>query len=368
MKLIHCADLHLDAKMTSLLPPDLARERRTELLRTFVRMVEYAEQEQVQAILIAGDLFDRRQISALARNTVLTSIREHPDICFFYITGNHERDGFLQSVPEIPENLKLFGRTWRSYDAGPVTVTGIDASPGAEKSRFASLTPDPERFHIVLMHGQITEYAGSTQEEDIPLRELRGKPIDYLALGHVHAFQEGSLPPRGVWCYPGCLEGRGFDECGEHGFVLLDVDTEMHTCVRQFVPFASRLLREIPIDVTGCETTADAVSRIRGVLSRMEEKEEIRRDLCSLVLTGRVDVSCEIETDHIRKMFSDICYYLKVEDRTKVSVEYGAYSRDASLKGEFVRLVQQEAGLGEEEKAEIIRCGIQALAGEEMPV
>lgn len=368
MKLIHCADLHLDAKMTSLLPPDLAKERRTELLRTFVRMVEYAGRENVQAILIAGDLFDRRQISALARNTVLAAIREYPDITFFYITGNHERDGFLQSIPEIPENLKLFGRSWRSYDAGPVTVTGIDAYPDADKSRFASLVPDPARFHIVLMHGQITEYAGGTQEESIPLRELRGKPIDYLALGHVHAFQEGSLPPRGVWCYPGCLEGRGFDECGEHGFVLLDVDTETHTCVRQFVPFASRLFREIPVDVTGCMTTAEAVSRIGTVLDQPGKREEIRQDLCSIVLTGRVDVSCEIETDHIRKMFSDICYYLKVEDRKRISVEYGAYSRDASLKGEFVRLVQREAGLDEEEKAEIIRCGIQALAGEEMPV
>ena len=71
---------------------------------------------------------------------------------------------------------------------------------------------------------------------------------------------------------------------------------------------------------------------------------------------------------YFQKLFADRCYFLKVEDRTRISVEYSAYARDASLKGEFVRLVQRDAALDEEEKAEIIRCGIQALAGEELPV
>ena len=58
MKLIHCADVHLDAKMTSHLTGEMARVRRAELLHTFCRMVEYAASSQVEAVLIAGDLFD----------------------------------------------------------------------------------------------------------------------------------------------------------------------------------------------------------------------------------------------------------------------------------------------------------------------
>ena len=372
MKLIHCADLHLDAKMTSLLPADLAKTRRSELLQTFLRMIHFAEKEGVRAILIAGDLFDRRQISALARNTVLDAIRSHPEISFFYITGNHERNGFLEAVPDIPENLKLFGRDWHTYEAGPVAISGIDPDPEAGRERYASLVVDPSCFNIVLLHGQITEYAGAAQEESIPLRELRGKPIDYLALGHVHACQEGTLPPRGIWCYPGCLEGRGFDECGEHGFVLLDIDTDSRTFSKTFIPFAQRKMEEIPVDITGCLTNVQVAERIE---EKIEEKtgrpfsrKAVTDDFWKIILNGQVDISCEKETDWLENRYAVLCGFLKVEDRTQLAVDYRDYARDASLKGEFVRLVGEEESLDEQEKAEIIRCGIRALSGEDLPV
>ena len=58
MKLIHCADLHLDSRMESGLPPEKARERRMELLHTFTKMVDMAAEDGVEAILLCGDLFD----------------------------------------------------------------------------------------------------------------------------------------------------------------------------------------------------------------------------------------------------------------------------------------------------------------------
>lgn len=56
MRLIHCADIHLDSRMNANLSKEKAKERRTELLHTFRRMVEYARTEGIEAILIAGDL------------------------------------------------------------------------------------------------------------------------------------------------------------------------------------------------------------------------------------------------------------------------------------------------------------------------
>ena len=60
MKLIHCADLHFDSKLNANLSQESAKERRAELLDTFVRMVAYAKENAVEAILIAGDLFDTK--------------------------------------------------------------------------------------------------------------------------------------------------------------------------------------------------------------------------------------------------------------------------------------------------------------------
>ena len=128
MKLLHCADLHLDSKMTSNLTKEKARERKAELLYTFDRMLRYAVEHQVEAIMIAGDLFDTKNVSAAARNVVKNGILDHSDIPFFYLRGNHDADSFLSSLEEMPDNLKMFGESWISYelDQDRITVTGVE--------------------------------------------------------------------------------------------------------------------------------------------------------------------------------------------------------------------------------------------------
>ena len=91
MRFIHCADLHLDSKMTSNLSREQAKERKMEILRTYSRMIDYAKENKIDGIIIAGDLFDTRNISATARNMVKDSIMSNPQIEFYYLKGNHDR-------------------------------------------------------------------------------------------------------------------------------------------------------------------------------------------------------------------------------------------------------------------------------------
>ena len=47
MKIIHCADLHLDSQMTANLTKEQARERKREIIRTFTRCTgEHHEKEE----------------------------------------------------------------------------------------------------------------------------------------------------------------------------------------------------------------------------------------------------------------------------------------------------------------------------------
>ena len=85
MKIIHCADIHLDSKMSANLTKEKARERKTELLTTFQNMVAYGAEQGVAAIIIAGDLFDTKNVSATARNVVKDLIQGHPQIAFYYL-------------------------------------------------------------------------------------------------------------------------------------------------------------------------------------------------------------------------------------------------------------------------------------------
>lgn len=364
MRLIHCADLHLDSKMTANLSKEQARERKAELLNTFVRMVKYGEEQKVKAILIAGDLYDTRNISAAAKNVLQDTILSHPDIEFYYLRGNHDGESFLSAWNPLPENLKLFSKDWTTYVLGEqenITISGVELSRDNTNTIYNTLVLKPECCNIVMLHGQEVETNASGKEETISLRRLQHKNIDYLALGHVHEYREGALDSRGVYCYSGCLEGRGFDECGEHGFVLLNVDEQTGKIEREFVPFASRRLYEVFVDVTGSMTTSMIAQKVGLALEAYSPDS-----LVKLVLVGEVDVACEKNLDFLQKQFEDSFYFFKVLDETKFQVDYQAFALDASLKGEFVRQVMGAEDISSQDQMEIVRYGIQALAGEEL--
>lgn len=364
MKIIHCADIHLDSKMQSNLDRDRAKERKNELLMTFNRMIEYGAEQGVSAILIAGDLFDTKTISATARKNVQNAILSHPEMDFFYLKGNHDADGFLNDWEPLPENLHLFEDEWNSYPLGEnVVITGIELSPENSGSIYHSLVLDADKINLVMLHGQETATKSKDRAETISIRDLKGKNIDYLALGHVHAYKNEALDSRGVYCYPGCLEGRGFDECGPHGFVLLDIDEEKQQVKSQFIPFATRCLYTVPVDVTGCQDTMQILQR---VTEELNGKAYDGKSLIKIVLTGQVDVECEKNIPYLLQSLQEDFYFLKIYDETRLSVDYESFRYDESLKGEFVRMLQSDDSLTEEERSTIIRYGIQALAGEEL--
>lgn len=365
MKLIHCADLHLDSKMNANLDKESAKERKGEILHTFERMVMYAAQNQVSAILIAGDMFDTKNISATTRNTVLHNIIGHPKITFYYLKGNHDNDNFLSGLEEIPKNLKMFGSQWTTYEEaeGKVSISGIELSDENTESAYLSLVLDSEKFNIVMLHGQEAKSAVRDKAEIIHLKALRNKGIDYLALGHVHMYKKEKLDARGTYCYAGCLEGRGFDECGDHGFVVLDIDEDTGTYTHEFILFAQRKLFTVEVDVTDCQTTAEMVSKAVQDLQNAGCDEE---GMVKIVLKGTLDVECEKDIAYFQSRFRQRFYYVKVYDETRLKIEAGDYMLDESLKGEFVRQIMADDSISEEDKKIIIRYGLQAIAGEEV--
>ena len=364
MKLIHCADLHLDSKMTANLDKEQAKERNAEILHTFERMVDYAVENEVKAILIAGDMFDTRKITAGTRNRVMHQIK-NTRLVFYYLKGNHDYDNFLADMEaeEIPSNLKLFHSEWTNYEIGNVVISGIELSEKNSQSAYLSLGLDARKFNIVMMHGQEAESNAKDKAEIINLKELRNKSIDYLALGHVHTYKRDRLDARGIYCYPGCLEGRGFDECGEHGFVVLDIDEETGNFTDEFVSFAERKLYTVTVDVTGCQTTAEMSDKLIAALSEAGCEQ---KDIVKAVLTGAVDVECEKDVQSLLIRYKSQYYFMKIYDETKLRIDASDYMLDESLKGEFVRMVMKDTLVDEEDKKAIIRYGLQAIAGEEV--
>lgn len=362
MKIIHCSDLHLDSKMKSNLDSKQAKERRDEILVTYQKMVQYAAQNDVKIILIAGDLFDKKNITIKAKNIVIDTINSNKQIDFIYLKGNHDESGFIDDLDIIPDNLKLFNsETWTTYKYGNrTTISGIEFGQKDNYEIYNTLILDKNDINVVTLHGQESKYEQKDKTEIINLQELKNKNIDYLALGHIHKYKQEKLDTRGIYCYSGCLEGRGFDECGEKGFVLVDIDEENKKIKSEFIPFAGRTLHEIQVDITNTISTSEVEKKIDESI-----KDIKKEDLIKIVLRGKVKLDTERDIGYLEKKYKAIYYFVKIYDRSTLKIDYMNYEHDASLKGEFIRLVLNQ-GLTEEETGKIITTGIKALSGEEV--
>jgi len=370
MKIIHCADLHIDSKLDTHFEGRKLKERKDEILMNFDRMVDFAKSDGVSAILISGDMFDSVRVSTLTKKNVLYVISTHPDITFFYLKGNHDCESFLspkepEKRQELPANIRLFGDEWMSYELadGRVVIYGLELLNENSKGAGLKLVTDPEKYNIVMLHGQEGTCNPKDKTEVINLNEFKNRGIDYLALGHVHTYKTVRLDSRAVYCYSGCLEGRGFDECGEHGFVLMDIDTSgtVVSCKRSFILFAKRTVFELGIDVSECANSSQIIKLAKEAV---KEKGCHETDMVQIRLVGKTDINSEKDVEYIENSLKDDFYYLKVVDETGIRIDYEALKHDISLKGEFVRLVCEDTTLSEEERARILETGINAINGE----
>lgn len=353
MKIIHTADLHFDSKLETNLDSVKAKERKNELLLTFENMIEYAKENEVEAIIIAGDMFDKPRISVKTKEFVMSLITNSPDIQFFYASGNHDEDVFIESLESLPENLNIFTNKWKTFNLKECDITGINYNESSEKYLYDTLFLDKEKPNIVVMHGPL-----GSKGTGINVNALRGKGINYLALGHIHKFQKGSIDDHGVFVYPGCLEGRGFDEIGPKGFVLLNIiDDEIHS---EFIPFAKRELHEVTIDITGI----DSWSEIRKNVS-LKTNSISDNDMVKVKLVGSYNINLIKQNELLNEYLNDKYFFAKLSDESRLAINPKDYEKDISLKGEFIRTVLK-SDMSDSEKNEVIEYGIKALMKEEI--
>jgi len=349
MRILHTSDLHLNSPMRTKLSGEKARERRREMLISFRKMTEYARREGCSAIIIAGDLFDSDRPTLSAMKYVKEVIEASSDLVFFYLPGNHERRVLMQ-YGNLPENLRTFGDEWTSFAFGDVFITGrATTSP----DMFNKLALPEGAPIIAVLHGELREKSDTGGV--IGRREIEKSHVSYLALGHYHSYREEKIGEcTAVYC--GTPEGRGFDECGDMGFVIIDTG---HTVSHRFIRGFGRGIRISEIRYEPGLTTPELEERMLAHLSEIPKS-----DLVRVRLTGRRSPEDRIETALIERHIGEKFYYFEIKDETGLSISAEDYRHDRSLKGELIRLVLGDDGLSDEEKDRVINCALSALMGE----
>ena len=351
LKIIHTADIHLGSTLDTNFKGKKLEERRIEIKEVFMRIADYAKNNGVKVILLGGDIFDEDKPIKRDVDFFLSVVKSHPEIDFLYLKGNHDRNVDLKLQTEIP-NLKFFLNEWTYFKYDNVVIGGYQFDNSNAKSIYSTINFNKDNINIALLHGNISSSEGL---DEIVISKLKDKNINYLALGHIHKGEFCKLDDRGEYAYSGCPEGRGFDETGDKGFVLLTIDNKVES---QFIPFAKRRIIEIEADISTCTNSFDTYLLVKKIAG------ESPNNLLRVILKGEISFDNYSLENEVEKMLSNDYYCVSVKDKTTSKIDIDAYKNDLSLKGEFVRLVYGDSNLTKEEKSKIIKVGLKALMGE----
>lgn len=227
---VHAADLHLGRRYRNL-DPELAGRFLQDEPAVLARLIELCRQEEAMALVLPGDVFDTVRPDPMFTDMFFDMAREltADGIGIFIAPGNH--DPLWPDSPWysdlLPEGVHVFGTGPGSFAvrSGQADFYGAGFSGRSEKTYFTALelpSPDPERLSVLVLHAEIVSEGVGGRYRPISLQELKSLPFDYTALGHVH--EPGLKPGLAAdlpYAYSGSLFGRGFDETGPRGALVV---------------------------------------------------------------------------------------------------------------------------------------------------
>ncbi len=338
MKILHTADIHLGSKNIKL-PIEKRKLMKDEVaynLRIFFEMAQ-----EYDVVIICGDLFDTSRVANSTIKTFLSCVKDYGKP-LIYIEGNHDAQiVFSDGLPENFINLN---------EREIFTYKGVNFV----NSQYNKI--DIAQTNILLLHGNIES---KTDNDYVDLLPYLNRGYDYIALGHLHTYKKFDFSP--LCAYPGCLFSYGFDECGEKGFISLEIENKQVQSIK-FVPMPARkyVICECPID--GAQSMVDVVRNIKEIF---KNNNVTSKDIVRVLLKGTVPVENEISTKVIEDSF-DQQFYIEVIDNTKQQIDFDKIkSEKLSFKYEFISLVENSE-LSDEDKKAICRLGIEALRGDDI--
>ncbi len=304
-RFLHAADLHLGAPLESLGESiDQATFDRVKSLvnKAFDRLIDVAIAEEVDFVVLAGDVYDNAERDPGAQRRFLLGLRRLTDagVKVFMVHGNH--DPLTKDIKQgvLPEGVvvfpagKLGSQVVTMRNGVDVTVAGVSYARKEETDNlvplFAGLTG---RTIVGVLHTNVggndsvhKNYAPSTPAE------LQASPVHYWALGHIH---KRSVNPigSGWWAYPGNLQGRSVkaSECGPKGVLVVDVDDDGRVLEPRFVDCSTVRFERLSVPVSAVDAVTDLNDVVNESLARVVAEADGLPVLVRLELTGSTDLA-----------------------------------------------------------------------------
>lgn len=301
MRFIHTADIHLDSPLTGLsaYADAPAKMLRSATRDAFTNLVSEAIEQQVDFMVIAGDLYDGGWKD---HNTGIYFCREmgrlkKAGIPAYVKFGNHDAESEMTKKLLLPDNVFTFeSRKPNSFKIEHLKVAlhGRSFKEAATTENLAAGYPAalPGMFNIGVLHTALGVQSTHANYAPCTMDELHAKGYQYWALGHVHEYQMWQGASTIV--FPGNLQGRHIRETGPRGAVLVTADD---SGVQQVERLFVDVLRwySVEIDASGCNTLADVVRAIGKELEALVQNSPANMpSAIRIVVTGKTPAHGEL--------------------------------------------------------------------------
>ncbi|KQS93891.1 MULTISPECIES: metallophosphoesterase family protein [unclassified Rhizobium] len=343
-RFVHTADLHLDSPLRSLAlkNAELADLVRGATRTALTRIIDLCIAESVDALLIAGDLYDGSQTSMNTALFLAAEMRrlETAGIRVFIIRGNHDSQSTMTRELTFPDNVHVFSGRAKSVlakhlpDGRAVHIHGISfAHPHAPDSLLPSFqAPVSDAVNIGMLHTSLAGTPGHDPYAPTSAADLASHGFDYWALGHVHLRQVHSQSPLIVM--PGMPQGRDINEAGPKTVTLVTVgDDGVLTPVEHAIGQA--VFERLNVDLVGIEDWRQMLDAVGHSLTSLRSEAVGDHLIVRLRLTGATLLAWKLrrDPDFLLAELSNLAAGLNGCWIEKIDIECSGIETNAALSG-----------------------------------
>ncbi len=330
MKFVHIADMHLDSPFVNLSEKDIMGDlRRLEQRKVFKKIVEYIQENNVEYFFISGDLYEHKYVKKSNIEYINKLFQTIPQTKIFIAPGNHDpitKNSYYNQY-KWSENVTIFTSDIKKIEMPEADIYGYGfddfycSNSGVEEINI----DNADKLNILIIHGNLD---GRTIEEmqynSMSKKMLQQKGFDYVALGHIHKKSYNEYENQKI-VYPGSTLSLGFDEPGEHGMIVGNLEKDYLKL--EFVKLDDKQFTKTELNVDNIVSKEELIEKINALDISENEYTEI-------VLSGKRNF--EINRYELIKYITNE-NIIKLKDSTKIAYDLDKLKNETTLKGLFIK-------------------------------
>jgi DNA repair exonuclease SbcCD nuclease subunit len=376
IRFLHIGDVHIN-KSFATKDEVLRHKLQRAVIKSFQNAVAYCISSGLDALMIAGDLFDSGHVSLKDGEIVrdaFEQLKKH-DIKVFYASGNHDYTHYDSKIRQLsfPDNVITFFNDYPEIhelideDNNVYKVVGCGHMVQHENRNLIEQFPTGR--YIGLAHAMVQSSITKGDEGDyLPstIETISSKGYHYFGLGHIH--QNGFIDKHETIFYSGVLQGLNSNEIGLKGGNIVVIKDNILDV--KFVPLCSVIFDKIAVDVTDLTTMEKLLERMQVEIRGYGQEKELEQISLEITLIGRTKLFRKLQDNHeISDLKSILLEYhhlfdLKIKIAVKTTFDEQLLKGKSTVLGDVLKTISDMQKLpsleylSEETELEHIKDGL----------